>query len=196
MAGGDENSGKDTSFVVATVDAIRAKSMAHVLLIHHCGKDEARGARGHSSLRAATDTEIEITRPDAASPSVVSVKKQRDLPVAEITYFKLVPVHLGIDRRGAPINSCVVRHEEGCEMPTTRKGRPKKPTDGAILALLPRGSTTAWLLAAKTDLGVERTAFYDHIKSIKASGMAIQDDKGGWSVKTQFTDQFSNHESP
>ena len=196
MAGGDENSGKDTSEVVATVDAIRAASDAHVMLIHHCGKDEGRGARGHSSLRAATDTEIEITRADTASPSVVSVKKQRDLPIAEITCFKLVPVHLGIDRRGDPITSCVVRHEEGCEVPTKRKGRPKKTTDGAILALLPKGSSTAWQMAARAELGVGRTAFYEQIKSIKASGMAIQDDKGEWSARTQFTDQFPNHESP
>ena len=30
--------------------------------VHHCGKDAARGAGGHSSLRAATDVELEITR--------------------------------------------------------------------------------------------------------------------------------------
>ena len=34
---------------------------AHLLIVHHTGKDETRGARGHTSLRAATDTEIEIT---------------------------------------------------------------------------------------------------------------------------------------
>ena len=30
-----------------------------VLLVHHTGKDAAKGARGHSSLRAAIDTEID-----------------------------------------------------------------------------------------------------------------------------------------
>jgi hypothetical protein len=196
MAGGDENSGKDTSEVVATVDAIRMASEAHVMLIHHCGKDEARGARGHSSLRAAADTEIEITRPDTTSPSVVSVKKQRDLPIAEITCFKLVPVHLGFDRRDAPITSCVVKHDEDCEVPTRRKGRPQKATEAEILALLPRGSSTAWQMAAKADLNVGKTAFYEHLKTIKASELAIQDDKGRWKVSPQFTDPFPNSESP
>jgi len=30
------------------------------MIIHHSGKDKNKGARGHSSLRAAVDTEIEI----------------------------------------------------------------------------------------------------------------------------------------
>ena len=32
------------------------------MLVHHTGKDTAKGARGHSLLRAATDTEIEVKR--------------------------------------------------------------------------------------------------------------------------------------
>jgi hypothetical protein len=33
---------------------------AIVLLVHHSGKDAAKGARGWSGIRAAADTEIEI----------------------------------------------------------------------------------------------------------------------------------------
>lgn len=186
MAGGDENSGKDTSAVVATVDAIRAKSTAHVLLIHHCGKDEARGARGHSSLRAATDTEIEITRPDAASPSVVSVKKQRDLPVAEILCFSLMPVHLGIDRRGVPITSCVVQHEERYDLSSRKKGRPKKTPESEILALLPQASTSSWEKVAAEKLKVSSSAFYRAKKCITATGRAVGTANGGWELKLDF----------
>ena len=166
MAGGDENNGQDTSIVVARVDAIRAATGAHVMLIHHCGKDEARGARGHSSLRAATDTEIEVTRPDPYTPSVVSVKKQRDLPIGETTYFSLLPVDLGVGRRGDQVTSCIVREESGdgnVEPTKERKsnaGRPSKFSPDLLLELLPLPTAQAWQAKA-AELGISRTVFYE-----------------------------------
>ena len=166
MAGGDENNGQDTSVVVARVDAIRAATGAHVMLIHHCGKDEARGARGHSSLRAATDTEIEITRPDPYTPSVVSVKKQRDLPIGETTYFSLLPVDLGVGRRGLPVTSCIVREEsgDGNAEPTkgekSNAGRRSKFSPDLLLELLPLPTAQAWQGKA-AELGISRTVFYE-----------------------------------
>ena len=31
-----------------------------MMIIHHSGKDKSKGSRGHSSLRAAVDTEIKV----------------------------------------------------------------------------------------------------------------------------------------
>ena len=61
LAGGDENSPVDMGRIVVAADRIRAETGAHFTYVHHTGKDAARGARGHSLLRAATDTEIEVT---------------------------------------------------------------------------------------------------------------------------------------
>jgi RecA-family ATPase len=61
IAGGNENAPDDMGQLIGNCDRIRAEARAHVMLVHHTGKDEARGARGHSSLRAATDTEIEVS---------------------------------------------------------------------------------------------------------------------------------------
>jgi len=72
MAGGDENSPVDMGRVVASADRFRAETGAHFTYVHHTGKDAARGARGHSLLRAATDTEIETTA------SALTLTKQRD----------------------------------------------------------------------------------------------------------------------
>lgn len=193
MAGGDENSGQDTSQVISTVDAIRAKSDAHVMLIHHCGKDEARGARGHSSLRAATDTEIEITRPDPFSPSVVAVKKQRDLPIDGPTFFNLAPVHLGTDSRGRAITSCVVLEARG-EATTKKRGRIPTTTENGLLNLLPKGSTTAWQTTAKSELGVSKTVFYDLLRKIKTADSAVATKSGGWEAKVQFPNSFPDLE--
>ena len=57
---GNENSPEDMGRCVAAAAAIREAADTHVLIVHHTGKDTARGARGHSSLRAATDVELEV----------------------------------------------------------------------------------------------------------------------------------------
>ncbi|MCH4543147.1 AAA family ATPase [Ochrobactrum sp. A-1] len=103
MAGGDENASTDMGAMVKHLDVLRKATGAHVLTVHHSGKDKAKGARGHSLLRAATDTEIEI------ADNEISVTKQRDLDKAFASGFALDVVTLGIDNDGDPITSCTVR---------------------------------------------------------------------------------------
>jgi hypothetical protein len=55
MVGGDENGPKDMNRLVAGLDHIREKSGALALGVHHAGKDETKGMRGHSSLLGAVD---------------------------------------------------------------------------------------------------------------------------------------------
>ena len=65
---GNENAPDDMGKFVAACGRIRDACEGHVLVVHHCGKDVAKGARGHSSLRAATDTELEVTNgPDGGA---------------------------------------------------------------------------------------------------------------------------------
>ncbi|MEY5100378.1 MAG: hypothetical protein RJA36_3097 [Pseudomonadota bacterium] len=107
LAGGNENASEDMGALVRHIDLIRAATGAHVMIIHHSGKDQARGARGHSLLRAATDTEIEVTRPDRDSPALAKPTKQRELDCSGEWRFNLAVVDLGYDRRGTIVTSCV-----------------------------------------------------------------------------------------
>lgn len=108
MAGGNENAPDDMGALVASADMVRQETGSHVCFIHHSGKDDARGARGHSLLRAATDTEIEISRQDSNAPSVARVTKQREMEIEGEFVFTLDPVTLGTNRRGKPVTSCIV----------------------------------------------------------------------------------------
>jgi hypothetical protein len=112
MAGGNENSSEHMGALVMNSDRIRQATGAHVAWIHHSGKDQAQGARGHSLLRAATDTEIEISRLDANSPSVARVTKQRELEIDGVWTFILERVELGTNHRGKPVTSCIVTPAE------------------------------------------------------------------------------------
>lgn len=107
MAGGDENASTDMGAMVKHLDVLRHASGAHLMVVHHSGKDRAKGARGHSLLRAATDTEIEV-----ADREIV-VTKQRDLDGSFSSAFGLDVVTLGVDADGDPVTSCVVRLLDG-----------------------------------------------------------------------------------
>jgi hypothetical protein len=113
MAGGDENNAADMTALIRNIDAIREATGAHVILVHHTGKDTARGARGHSSLRAATDTEIEVGNENGARAALVT--KQRDNPGGETFPFALKAVVLGADQDGDEVTSCVVESQDAEE---------------------------------------------------------------------------------
>lgn len=125
MAGGNENAPEDMGELVHNADLIRAQTGTCLIYIHHTGKDAARGARGHSSLKAATDTEIEVMRAEGAS--VAKVTRQRDLETEGAFGFRLDRVELGVNQRGKPVSSCVVV-EADIPAPSARN-RPMRDDD-------------------------------------------------------------------
>ncbi|WP_421907557.1 AAA family ATPase [Mameliella sp.] len=106
MGEGDENTAKDMGQFVRNVDLIRDRTSAHVMVIHHSGKDTSKGARGSGSLRGAVDTEIELTR--SGSVVMAEARKQRDMPTDKVFAYSLRSVFIGHDEDGDPVTSAVV----------------------------------------------------------------------------------------
>ena len=128
---GNENSPDDMGKFVAACGRIREACEGHVLVVHHCGKDLARGARGHSSLRAATDVELEVTSSDGSG--CVTVTKHRDEPGASRFGFRLESVELGENAKGRTVTTCVTVETEA---PAKRdpKAKARRLTDkGTVL---------------------------------------------------------------
>lgn len=105
MNGGNENSPQDMGQLIGNADVVRRQLGCAFEFIHHSGKDTAKGARGHSSLRAATDTEIEVTNNDGLH--IAKVTKQRDLPSGQEFAYRLKVIELGNDKHGYPVTTCV-----------------------------------------------------------------------------------------
>ena len=108
MAGGNENAPDDMGALVSNMDAIRDATGAMVLFIHHSGKDAAKGARGHSSLRAAIDTEIEVEASDN-DVRTATVVKQRDMQKGDVIRFTLEIVDIAPNAHGEMVTTCLVR---------------------------------------------------------------------------------------
>lgn len=110
MGSGDENTAKDMGTFIGNVDALRSATGAHVMVIHHNGKDTTRGARGSGSLRAAVDTEIEITR--LGDVIMAETRKQRDMQSNRVFACTLRSVEIGTDEDDEPVTSAVVVETE------------------------------------------------------------------------------------
>lgn len=107
LSGGDENSPVDMGDFIKNVDRLRSATGAHVMVIHHSGKDQARGARGHSALRAATDTELEVVYDQKTGERKILVRKQRDIDCLSPIGFAIEPVAIGQDPDGTPVTAPV-----------------------------------------------------------------------------------------
>lgn len=136
MPGGDENASDDMGRMIAAAREIATATEGTVLYVHHCGKEEVRGARGHSSLRAAVDTELVVR--DAETHRTLTVEKQRDGEAGEVFAFKLRPVDLGPSEDPAAEpderdSSCVVEPLDATMTPVPTPRRTKR--DIALEAL-------------------------------------------------------------
>lgn len=124
LAGGNENSPEDMGGLVHSLDRLRDELGAHVSGVHHLGKNESMGPRGHSLLEANADTLVEVDHDDATATSTATVKKQRDGENAKPISFKLRQIELGISTRGKSVTSCVV---EDVTAPTADLWSPRSP---------------------------------------------------------------------
>jgi len=120
LAGGNENSSEDMGALVRNMDRIRAETGACVLFIHHSGKDQAKGARGWSGLRAAIDTEIEVRADEETGAASATAVKQREMAKGQVFRFRLDVITLGQNRHGEPVTTCVVRPVDESLLPEKR----------------------------------------------------------------------------
>jgi phage/plasmid primase-like uncharacterized protein/KaiC/GvpD/RAD55 family RecA-like ATPase len=119
-AGANENSGEDMGPVMARFDQVAQSTGAALMIIHHNGKDAAKGARGWSGIRAHIDTEIEVTEKEGTRS--VTVTKQRELPSkGDTIYFKLEIIEMGTTKFGGAATTCVAIQDEDSNATTTPK---------------------------------------------------------------------------
>ena len=171
-AGANENAGQDMGLVVRRFDRIRTACNAHFLLIHHSGKAAANGARGWSGIRAAVDTEIEVT--DSPAGRCAEITKQRDLSTkGERIGFRLDTVTLGTTKWGAAATSCVVVPADAPDKP---QGKRVSEVGGAVLEYLrsqPAGKKKREVVEHFQPL-YDKSAVYRELKKLVTVGQVLE----------------------
>ena len=133
--GANENSGEDMGRALAHSKALNRATGALVLLVHHSGKDSAKGARGWSGLRAAVDAELEVARfgaGDFSDPRMARVSKLKGGRDGAEFGFRLNLVEIGQHEDGEVISSCVILAEES-KPKAQRKAPPKGDKQQLVL---------------------------------------------------------------
>lgn len=105
MGGADESSTADMSVLVDNCGRIASELGCVVVLVHHVGKDPARGARGSSVLKASADTELFVEGTDGTRTATIT--KQKDGEVGLIMKFDLEKVEIASGPKTT--SSCVVK---------------------------------------------------------------------------------------
>jgi hypothetical protein len=110
FGGGDENSSKDMGAFINNVHAIKDQVPdSTFIIIHHTGKDEGKGARGHSAFLGNIDSMITLSGLNILSAvKVVNSKQKEDEPFPCYS-IKGIKVELGDG------NSLVLDITEGIE---------------------------------------------------------------------------------
>jgi putative DNA primase/helicase len=111
FGGSDENAAKDMGAFIQGCDMIKAATLATVLIIHHSGKDQEKGARGSSAFRAALDVEFNVRREGEGGALILSCTKMKDAEEPPRQAYDLLPVNLYIDNDGDQISSLVLDDE-------------------------------------------------------------------------------------
>jgi hypothetical protein len=109
VAGSADENGSEMSTLINNCGSIAREANCSVVLIHHAGKDESRGARGHSSLEASTQTRIKVS--NAEGLRTATIEKIKAGGEGTSFEFSLRSVDLGTNETGSPRGSCVVDHE-------------------------------------------------------------------------------------
>jgi hypothetical protein len=109
----DENSSRDMGEILEAAKTLQTLTRGLVVLVHHTGKNAAAGLRGHSSLFAAMDAAIEVSR--EGDRREWKVAKSKDGIDGEACPFKLAVEVLGTEPTGEAITSCVVVRDTAVE---------------------------------------------------------------------------------
>lgn len=148
--GMDENSSADMGKVIAATKTLQNLVGGLVMLVHHTGKDAAKGMRGHSSLFAALDAAIEVKR--TGDLREWSIAKSKDGEDGKAHQFKLHVVCMGMDDDGDLISSCVINPVEGSG------ARLEKP-----LSTAQRQGMESFMAAASASIGANNRTVQAHV---------------------------------
>jgi len=131
---GSENT-EDMAEYTEAAEAIRAAFGCVVIIVHHCGYDPTH-SRGHTSLPAAVDAELSVTRSEGSLYVAVTVKHMRDGPEGVVIRSRAETIPLDPDQNGKPRSSIVIVPDDNAVVVGTgHRGRQDSATPTLATAM-------------------------------------------------------------
>jgi hypothetical protein len=124
---GSERDDKDMGNYIAAAEALHEAFTCLVVIVHHSGLETGR-PRGHTSLAAAADAQIQVCK-NADDNVVAKVELMKDGTADTQDTSRLEVVIIGEDQDGDDVTSCVLREAEGT---LNAKTKPKVPPSAKV----------------------------------------------------------------
>jgi hypothetical protein len=120
-AGADENSASDAGIIISTIDRIRKKTGAAVLLLHHLPHSAER-ARGSSAFLGAVDAELIAARDTNTGIGEIKCVKQRNREIPPPVPYKLASIPIGQGPDGQVVTGACAVAAEPLAAPKVKPG--------------------------------------------------------------------------
>lgn len=129
----NENSSNEMAQVIAGAQEVAEAFEAHVLLIHHTGREEDRGGRGSSAIRSNVDSEFTVRNDQDTNEAVLTTTKQRNIEGGLRFTYSLRKVLLGYDEEGEERTTVIADLMDGSQ---SKGGKTKVHFSPKQLAIL------------------------------------------------------------
>lgn len=182
---GDENSTQDMTKFVQAIDVIRARTRAHICIVHHSGKDADKGSRGSSALLGAVDNEFRITRTEGTKLCRIECTAARHSDEPKPMTVELVKVEAIHPETGEVMTSLlpVLRSTEEDES-DAGPSIPQPAKD--VMEAIRKGAKTVFELEADTTLS--RSRVQEILSWLRQKGLVYAQTEGKrniWHVSEQ-----------
>lgn len=124
FGGGNENDSDAMGSFITSMGKIQEFLACALMVLHHSGKDLAKGLRGHSSLLGAVDTQLEILRFEDQAKGIISLTKQKDGQDGIRIGFEMTEVEISSSSLGFdPVVSLAVQASDEAVNQASKRGK-------------------------------------------------------------------------
>jgi hypothetical protein len=163
FGGGNPNQPSDMNLFVTAADRLKEATQAHVMIIHHGGKDTDKNELGNEGLRNASDTVIHVRRKSETVELINEAPKGKQKDAEEFKPITLRPTKIAYDQNGTEKTTLVmVLHD------TQADGEDAQRSEAPRLGKVERDVLKALADAGGDALGLTRLALMTsaHKKSL------------------------------
>lgn len=109
---GNPNQPADMNAFVEAIEHLRLATGAHVMVIHHAGKDAANGEVGNEGLRNACDTVIHVKRTEKSLELINEAPRGKQKDFDEFKTVKLTPIKIAFEQNGTERTTLILNASE------------------------------------------------------------------------------------
>lgn len=186
--GADENSNKDMSLAIGSVDVIRETFDCTVVLVHHDGKDGSKGPRGAQALKGNVEVAIHVTPVSEGRNKLVKVHSEKMKDAADFNDFHMSIKTYQLDERDSNCTGAVLIPAGAIIAEQEEERDPLTPRQRQCLNILGSDKITygQWRDRCIQE-GILENTFKDAFKSLKLGGHIAQWGQN-WGVYTPKKD--------